>query len=81
MSFTDWSVSSRGKVNFVGLSNYQLILSGKGTTSLRFLKSIKNLAIYVPMTSSLFRYMNDLKRMVEVENVGTFIVLRQKTGL
>lgn len=50
MSFTDWSVSSRGKVNFVGLSNYQLILSGKGTTSLRFLKSIKNLAIYVPMT-------------------------------
>ena len=34
-----------------------------------------------PIKSSLFRYMNDLKRMVEVENVGTFIVLRQKTGL
>lgn len=49
-SFTDWSVSSRGNVNFVGLKNYELILSGKGTTSTRFLKSIKNLVIYVPLT-------------------------------
>ena len=50
MSFTDWSVSSRGGVNFVGLDNYKLILSGKGTTSQRFLKSIRNLVIYVPLT-------------------------------
>ena len=50
MSFTDWSVSSRGNVNFVGLTNYKFVLSGKGTTSVRFLKSVRNLAIYVPMT-------------------------------
>lgn len=50
MSFTDWSASSRGNVNFVGLENYKFILSGKGTTSVRFLKSVRNLAIYVPLT-------------------------------
>lgn len=49
-SFTDWSVSSRGKINFVGLENYQFILSGKGITSVRFLRSVKNLLIYVPLT-------------------------------
>ena len=49
-SFTDWSVSSRGNINFVGLENYKLILSGKGTTSVRFLRSLKNLVIYVPLT-------------------------------
>ena len=53
MSFTDWSVSSRGSVNFVGLDNYTLILSGKGTTSVRFLNSVKNLVIYVPLTLSI----------------------------
>lgn len=50
MSFTDWSTASRGSVNFVGIDNYKFILSGKGTTSVRFLKSLRNLAIYVPMT-------------------------------
>lgn len=50
MSFTDWSVSSRGSVNFVGLDNYKFILSGEGVSSERFLKSLKNLCIYVPIT-------------------------------
>lgn len=50
MSFTDWSVSSRGSVNFVGLDNYKFILSGEGVSSERFLKSLKNLCIYVPTT-------------------------------
>ena len=42
MSFTDWSVSS-GKegINFVGLSNYQFVLSGEGVSSERFLTSLK----------------------------------------
>lgn len=50
MSFTDWSVSSRGSVNFVGLDNYKFILSGEGVSSERFLKSLKNLCVYVPIT-------------------------------
>ena len=51
MSFTDWSVSS-GKegIDFVGLSNYQFVLSGEGVSSERFLTSLKNLCIYVPVT-------------------------------
>jgi multiple sugar transport system permease protein len=50
MSFTDWSVSSRGKIHFVGLANYKFVLSGVGTSSVRFLASLKNLLIYVPLT-------------------------------
>ena len=50
MSFTDWAVNSNGKINFVGLKNYQFILSGEGTSSVRFLTSLKNLLIYVPVT-------------------------------
>ena len=48
MSFTDWSVSS-GKegIDFVGLSNYQFVLSGEGVSSERFLTSLKNLCITV----------------------------------
>lgn len=53
MSFTDWSTGSRGEINFVGLENYKLILSGVGNTSERFLKSLRNLAIYVPITISV----------------------------
>lgn len=50
MSFTDWSVSSRGEINFTGLANYQFILSGEGVSSERFLTSLKNLFLYVPTT-------------------------------
>lgn len=50
MSFTDWSASSRGEVKFVGLENYLYVLGGEGTTSIRFLKSLRNLAIFVPVT-------------------------------
>ena len=50
MSFTDWSTSSRGEIHFVGLENYINIFSGKGSASKRFLISLKNLAIYVPLT-------------------------------
>ena len=50
MSFTDWSTSSRGEIHFVGLENYTNIFSGKGSASKRFLISLKNLAIYVPLT-------------------------------
>lgn len=50
MSFTDWSVSSRGNVNFTGLKNYEFVLSGEGVSSERFLTSLKNLLIYVPIT-------------------------------
>lgn len=51
MSFTNWSMAS-GKtgVSFVGLKNYQFILSGESLTSMRFLKSLKNLALYIPFT-------------------------------
>lgn len=48
-SFTDWSISSRQDINFVGLDNYLLILSGEGNTSKRFLKSLSNLLIYAPI--------------------------------
>lgn len=50
MSFTNWSVHTKGKPDFVGLSNYLYVLSGKGTSSTRFLKSLRNLLIYVPIT-------------------------------
>jgi multiple sugar transport system permease protein len=50
MSFTDWSTGSRGEVSFVGIKNYTFLLSGEGNSSQRFLKSLKNLAIYVPTT-------------------------------
>jgi multiple sugar transport system permease protein len=50
MSFTDWSVSSRRGIHFTGIANYKYILSGEGTTSIRFLKSLLNLAVYVPIT-------------------------------
>jgi multiple sugar transport system permease protein len=48
-SFTDWSVSSRQEINFVGLQNYITILSGEGNTSTRFLKSLLNLLVYAPI--------------------------------
>lgn len=50
MSFTDWSTSSRGVINFVGLENYISIFSGRGSASKRFLTSLNNLLIYVPIT-------------------------------
>lgn len=50
MSFTDWSTSSRGKINFVGFENYLNIFSGKGSASKRFIASMKNLVLYVPIT-------------------------------
>ncbi len=53
MSFSDWSVSSRDSVNFVGLENYKFILSGNSTTSIRFIRSVKNLVIYVVVTLSV----------------------------
>lgn len=34
----------------MGLSNYQFVLSGEGVSSERFLTSLKNLCIYVPVT-------------------------------
>ena len=49
-SFTDWSMSSRSEINFVALENYKYLLAGEGTTSKRFLKSLVNMAIYVPIT-------------------------------
>ncbi|QQO07714.1 carbohydrate ABC transporter permease [Breznakiella homolactica] len=51
MSFTDWSVSSgRRGIHFTGLANYRYVLNGQSVTSTRFLKSLINLAIYVPIT-------------------------------
>lgn len=50
MSFTDWSLTSGDQINFVGLENYAYILGGEGLTSVRFYKSLINLAIYVPIT-------------------------------
>ena len=49
-SFTDWSMSSRNEIHFVGLENYKYLLAGEGTTSKRFIKSLGNMAIYVPVT-------------------------------
>lgn len=49
-SFTDWSVDIRAGINFIGLENYRTIFDGTSNTSIRFLKSLKNLAIYVPIT-------------------------------
>jgi multiple sugar transport system permease protein len=52
-SFTDWSMASRSIIHFVGLTNYKFLLSGEGTSSHRFLISLKNLAIYVPLTIAI----------------------------
>lgn len=49
-SFTDWSMSSRSEIHFVGLENYKYLLAGEGTTSKRFIRSLGNMAIYVPIT-------------------------------
>ena len=53
MSFTDWSTSSKGEVNFVGLENYTNIFSGKGSASKRYITSLRNLLIYVPITVTI----------------------------
>lgn len=50
MSFTDWSTRLRGGTHFTGLQNYIYLFTSGGTSSTRFLKSLKNLAIYVPTT-------------------------------
>lgn len=51
MSFTNWSMSStKTGVSFVGLKNYSFILNGESTTSIRFLKSLSNLLLYIPFT-------------------------------
>ncbi len=49
-SFTDWSTSSRGEIRFVAFDNYFSIFSGKGSASKRFLTSLQNLMVYVPIT-------------------------------
>ena len=53
MSFTDWSTRLRGGTHFTGLENYIYLLTSGGTASKRFLKSILNLIIYVPITISI----------------------------
>ncbi|MCL2162839.1 MAG: sugar ABC transporter permease [Oscillospiraceae bacterium] len=50
MSFTNWSTRSRDALNFVGFDNYVYMLSGTGSVSRRFLKSLSNMIIYVPIT-------------------------------
>ena len=50
MSFTDWSTSSKGEINFVGFENYANLFSGKGSASKRYMASLTNLLIYVPIT-------------------------------
>lgn len=50
MSFTDWSTRLRGGIKFTGLTNYIYLLTSGGTSSTRFLTSLRNLAIYVPTT-------------------------------
>ncbi len=49
-SFTDWSMDVRAGIHFIGLSNYKDIFDGVSNTSVRYLKSLKNLLIYVPTT-------------------------------
>ena len=51
MSFTDWSTSSKGEINFVGFENYANLFSGKGSASKRYLTSLTNLLIYAIMKS------------------------------
>jgi multiple sugar transport system permease protein len=53
MSFTDWSLTSRAGIHFVGLENYQYIMSGDSLTGQRFFTSLINLAIYVPITVAI----------------------------
>ncbi len=53
MSFTNWSVSAMLEVEFIGFENYIYILSGEGTGSERFLKSLANLVVYVPITITI----------------------------
>lgn len=51
MSFTNWAMNSaKTGIKFVGLKNYMTILSGQGTTSERFLKSLLNLVCYLPFS-------------------------------
>ena len=51
MSFTNWAMnSSKIGISFTGLKNYTTLLSGEGTSSERFLKSLHNLAWYIPFT-------------------------------
>jgi len=52
-SFTDWSTRSRNALNFVGLDNYIYLLTSGSSSSRRFLASLKNLLIYVPVTVAI----------------------------
>ena len=49
-SFTDWSTASKGIINYVGIDNYLSIFSGRGSASKRFIISLGNLLVYVPIT-------------------------------
>lgn len=49
-SLTDWSMDVRSGIHFIGLQNYADIFDGESNTSIRYLKSLKNLLVYVPTT-------------------------------
>jgi len=53
MSLTDWSTKIRGGIHFTGLTNYLYLLTSGGTSSQRFLKSLLNLLVYVPITITI----------------------------
>ncbi len=53
MSFTDWSTKLRGGTHFTGFTNYIYLLTSGGTSSQRFLKSLYNLLVYVPVTVAI----------------------------
>ena len=50
LSFTDWSMRSRGAVNFVGFNNYQFLLLSSGVSAQNFRTAIINIVLYVLFT-------------------------------
>jgi multiple sugar transport system permease protein len=50
MSFTDWSMRSKGIVHFTGLENYRYLLFSSGVSARYFQTAIKNIVIYVAFT-------------------------------
>ena len=50
LSFTDWSMRSRGTINFTGFNNYQFLLFSSSVSAQNFRTAIRNMVIYVLFT-------------------------------
>jgi len=63
------------------LAEYYVVLLLYNVSKIFSIKKCPVRTLNFPVKSRLIRYMCDLRCREEFENVGTFIVLRRKTGM